>query len=410
MSRITVIGAGVVGICCALTLQRRGHTVLLVDRSAPASETSFGNAGVICDCGIHPLADPALIPRIPRLLANRDTRFQLQYGEIPWLTPWLTRALRNMNSRTFGRHTTLVADIAGDAVARHKALMREAGSIHLLNDTGWLKLYRQVRDLAGIPALAENFRSHGVSCEQVNTDEIRDMEPDLGLTYAGGLWMNRTPSVRNPHALAESYYQLFIQAGGMFRQASVDSLTASGDGWRITTPDESRDADAVVMAAGPWSNALLAPLGVHLPFVQERGYHMMFSPQPGRTLHRAIIDPIAGIVMNPMASGIRVSTGANITARESAPNPAQLNKLMPLIRQTFPMDRELLEEPWMGRRTSTADSLPLIGPIKKLPGVFIATGHSHLGLTLAPITAEWVADAVDGQPNPRNEPFLPDRT
>lgn len=409
MSRIAVVGAGIVGICCALELQRRGHRVLLLDRSGPATETSYGNAGVICDCGIHPLADPALIPAIPRLITNRDSRFHVEYAELPRLAPWLSRVAMNMNRRTFDRNTTRVAGLAADAVARHRQLMAASGCQQMLNDTGWLKLYRHPGDFRGVPALAHSFHDHGVACEIVDAAQIRDLEPDLSLDYAGGLWMNRTPTLRNPAALAKAYFALFSGSGGEFRIGAVRALTPQPRGWQLAMEDGTEDTDAILVTAGAWCNALLAPLGITLPFIQERGYHMMFDAQPGRVLNRSIIDTAAGFVMTPMEHGLRVTTGANITARERKPNPVQLHKLMPLIRRTFPLAQALLEQPWMGRRTSTADSLPLIGPVANRPGLFVATGHGHLGLTLAPVTAALVADEIDHRPDSRCRPFHPGR-
>ena len=222
--------------------------------------------------------------------------------------------------------------------------------------------------------------------------------------------MNRTPSVRNPEALADSYLQLFLKSGGAFTRKSVQALGTSARGWRISGNGLDATVDGLVIACGPWSNSLLAPLGVRLPIIQERGYHMMFGVEPGRVLNRSIVDPVAGFVLTPMDQGIRATTGSNITVRERPPNPVQLDKLKALMRRTFPLGEELLDAPWMGRRISTPDSLPLIGPLTDRPGLFIATGHGHLGLTLAPVTAEWLADEIEGNPSPSCRPFYPDRT
>ena len=409
MPSIAVVGAGIVGICCALSLNRRGHDVLMLDRRPPASETSYGNAGIIANSEIHPLADPSLIPQIPRLLLNRDTRFQLEYAELFRLTPWLARLCSHLNVRSFTRHGGLVSGIALDAVGRHRTLMQQAGSLYLLNDTGFLKVYRREQDLAGARGLAEDYERHGIECEAVSTARIRELEPDLSREFPGGLWLRGTPSVTNPAALAKSYFDLLLREGGRFNQTSVRGLRRSGESWTLFTETGTVETERIVMAAGAWSNSLLEPLGVRLPFVQERGYHMMYTPAPGKTLQRPVSDPLAGFVLAPMESGIRVTTGANLTAAERVPNPVQLKKLRPLVHGTFPLDAEQLPEPWMGRRTSTADSLPLIGPVRHRPGLLVATGHGHLGLTLAPVTGELLADEVDGRPNPATRPFHPGR-
>ena len=69
---VAVLGAGIVGISCALHLHRRGFEVTLVDRREPGSETSFGNSGVIGRASIAPLSQPAIWRKLPRYAANRD--------------------------------------------------------------------------------------------------------------------------------------------------------------------------------------------------------------------------------------------------------------------------------------------------------------------------------------------------
>ncbi len=409
MSRILVLGAGIVGICCALSLRRRGHDVTLIDRSPPASETSHGNAGVIAQCGIHPLADPALLSSAPRLLLNRDTRFHLEYAELPWLAGWLGRFAANMNRRAFVRHTDILASIAVDAVDRHRALMNETGTSSLLNDTGWLHLLPPGTSPAAAQSMVDDLLPRGIPCKPVSAARIRELEPDLKAVPDIGLWMTGTPSVSDPAALARGYHDYFLGLGGRFQGASARAISPVDNGWRVDTDSESLDADQVVMALGAWSNTLLAPLGIRLPFVQERGYHMMFAPAPGKRLHRSMLESRAGFVLTPMSAGIRCTTGCNLSAREREPNPVQLRRLMPVIRDTFPLGEELLETPWMGRRTSTPDSLPLIGSPEGHRGLVIATGHGHLGLTLGPVTGELVADEIDGKPNPLARPFSPAR-
>ncbi|SEG15297.1 FAD dependent oxidoreductase [Oceanospirillum linum] len=55
---VIVIGAGIVGISCALKLQSEGHRVLVLDRNGVAKETSSGNAGAFAFADIVPLATP----------------------------------------------------------------------------------------------------------------------------------------------------------------------------------------------------------------------------------------------------------------------------------------------------------------------------------------------------------------
>src|SRR5450830_1429887 len=75
-STVAVLGAGMVGVSCALELQRRGHQVTLVDRLGPGRETSYGNAGVLARSSLIPFNNPGLWASLPTLLKNRTAQFR----------------------------------------------------------------------------------------------------------------------------------------------------------------------------------------------------------------------------------------------------------------------------------------------------------------------------------------------
>jgi len=408
-SPVIVLGAGIVGICCALEIQRRGRKVLLLDPARPMSETSHGNAGIICNSGIHPLASPQLIREAPRLLSNRDPKLLLRYKEVPGMARWLWQFGRNCTTRKFRETTAVLMTLTRDALPRHLRLMEEAGCRHLLQETGWLKLYRSEASFrAGceeIPWLDQA----GVESEILNAVGLRALEPDLGPSYVGGVWLKNTHSVSDPAALGTAYLTLFLKAGGSIERRAATNLVKSGDTWQVVADDIVYTADHVVVAIGAWSNTLLGRIGVRLPYVMERGYHMMFDYPERARLGRSIVDQDFGFVITPMQQGLRATTASNLVARERPPDPRQLDRLLPEISRTFPVGSPQLDRPWMGRRVSTPDSLPLIGPLKDHPGIIIATGHGHLGLTFAPVTGQFVADEVFDSPHPLSAPLTPNR-
>ena len=124
---VTVVGAGIVGICCALELQRRGFAVSLLDRRGPGEETSSGNAGILSYSNITPLADPALLPRLHRLILNLDDDFLLHYPQLPSLLPWLLRFVARCRRDTFLSDGDAMNQLTGASVELHKQWIGEAG-------------------------------------------------------------------------------------------------------------------------------------------------------------------------------------------------------------------------------------------------------------------------------------------
>jgi D-amino-acid dehydrogenase len=114
--RVAVIGAGIVGVSCALHLQRSGQSVTLIDPRAPGTATSFGNAGGIVTGAVTPNSTPALWRDIPRMLFDRDSAVRVRWSYLPQIAPWLLRFL------LAGRHSRVqaIADALHPLSITHK--------------------------------------------------------------------------------------------------------------------------------------------------------------------------------------------------------------------------------------------------------------------------------------------------
>jgi len=118
------------------------------------------------------------------------------------------------------------------------------------------------------------------------------------------------------------------------------------------------------------------------------------------SLSRPIFDVDGSYVMAPMDMGLRVSTASNLVHRETAPDPRQVMQVMPRVCEAFPIDKTLLDEPWMGRRPTVPDSLPIIGPAPRHENLWLAFAHSHMGFTMGPITGQLIANYISGAEQP----------
>jgi D-amino-acid dehydrogenase len=193
---------------------------------------------------------------------------------------------------------------------------------------------------------------------------------------------------------------MFVEAGGQFERVAVQSLHPSANGWEVVTDQGSENTPRVVVCLGAWTPGLTGQLGYANPLAIERGYHTVFSPSGEARLTRPIYDVDASYVMAPMQAGLRVSSGSNLVRRETKPDPRQLARVAPRIREAFPIGEELLPEPWMGRRSTVPDTLPIIGPAPRHQNLWLAFAHSHMGLTMGPITGQLIANFISGSEQP----------
>jgi D-amino-acid dehydrogenase len=155
----------------------------------------------------------------------------------------------------------------------------------------------------------------------------------------------------------------------------------------------------VVVAAGAWSRRLLDPLGLRLALESQRGYHVQF--QGGRdTVSRTVVLADRKIFVTPMEDGLRVGGTVEIGGLEHPPDPRRAAILERIARETFDGLDDLQTTQWMGHRPCMPDSVPVIGPAAGRPGLWLAVGHGHLGLTDSINTAQSIASGmlVKGRP------------
>ncbi len=275
---IAVIGAGMVGVSCALELAERGLAVTLVDPLEPRGRASFGNAGVISRSSIIPLAGPGVWRKLPRHALNRDAALRLRYRALPHYARWGLAFLRRCDAASVRKAAAALNPLCAGALAAHLKRAERLRVARLIRREGSLKLYRTERAFAAGAGERALFAEHGVRFEVLDGDAVAALEPALTRRFARGVLTPDTASVDDPGALVEAYARAFAEAGGTIRRARVEALADDGERVALRLPDGVLVARQAVIAAGARADALLKPLGYRLPLAAERGYHRHFAP------------------------------------------------------------------------------------------------------------------------------------
>lgn len=408
---VIVLGAGMVGVSAALALQARGRNVVLVDRRPAAEETSYGNAGLIQREGVVPYAFPRAWKTILKSALNQTTQSHVHWSALPWIAPALYRYWRYGAPERVEATSHAAAPLVERSLIEHEALTQAAGATALVRRTGYLKVFRDEALLAAELALDEGSRKRwGVTAEPKTETELRTLEPHLSGPFAGGMLMPQPWSVASPGALGKAYADLFVKRGGVFLTADATLLQSTAGGWMIPRVEGAISAPDAVVALGPWSDAVLRRLGIRLPFFVKRGYHMHYRQLGNAIPSRPIIDGDNGYLLSPMHGGIRLTTGAEFARHEAAPTPVQLGKVEPLARALFPLGDRAEIAPWLGARPCLPDMLPMVGAVPGYSGLWIDSGHHHLGFTLGPVTGRLLAEIMTGEaPFTDPRPYRVDR-
>lgn len=396
--RVVVVGAGIVGLSCALHAQQRGHRVTVVDPRGFAGGASAGNAGILAVSDCVPIATPELLRRVPRMLFDRDSPLTMRWSYAPRIAPWLYRFLRSGTARRIGPAMESLARLLSQAKSAHRELAAMAGAQHFIKPTGWIKAFERDETYDAAQVDVERMRKHGVECQYLDHAALQERQPNLSDIFRHAIFHPACDQVIDPAAYVQAYGQEFLRRGGSYIRAEILALERKGGvATAVRSQTDKYDGDCFVIAAGAWSKKLCADAGAAVPLDTERGYHIVLGGQEDELPSAPVYWGERSIVMSPQGGSLRVTSSVELAGLHRPADFSKLRKLIPEIRRAHrrPPGRVLAE--WLGFRPSMPDSLPVIGRAPAADNTFLAFGHGHLGLTLGPISGALVAQLIDGE-------------
>jgi D-amino-acid dehydrogenase len=408
---VVVIGAGAVGTATAVNLVRMGLPVVMVDERGPGEGCSFGNAGALSPGSVAPIALPGMVAKVPQWLNDPLGPLRVRWRYLPRAAPWLARWLLASRPAQVDRSAAALGPLIGPVFDEYRRLLGDNVYGALIRREGQLYVWESTapsRSEAVAHALRER---HGVDVTWLTPGELQEMEPALAPIFARGLFLPGNGQTVQPQALVAALADAAMGDGAtLLRARVVDLLPREGGGAAVRLEDGRQlDARAVVLAAGAWSNRLAARLGVRIPLETERGYHAML-PEGEGLVRRPVMHGDRSFIASPMTGGLRVAGTVEIAGLDAPADEARAKALAVQARRMFPGLGESEASLWMGCRPSIPDSLPVIGRCPGAPGVVLAFGHGHLGMTGAPMTGRLVAELLTGRPTAIDlTPYRPDR-
>ena len=393
--KISVLGAGVIGLTSAWWLAEAGHEVVLIDRAAgPASEASRANGAQLSYRYVTPMASPKMLGQLPGLLFPGENAIKVSLDRD--LIGWGVRFLKACTSTEVAR--TTVAQLALAELSRVE-LERLLGKVPLdfgLRTAGKLVVFRKQADLAA--ARPED----GASSEVLTPQQCLALEPALTLRpddFVGGIY-TASEQVGDCGAFCD---QLFARLGQSNR-VELRMSTAIGrpvvKNRRMTgveTDQGGIEADLFVLALGSGARAFARSCGFDLPIYPVKGHSITIANHGVPALTHSVTDYSRKIVYAPLDVGIRVAGFADFQGYDTAPASSRIAQLEGAAAGTFGLKAANGVEPWAGLRPMTPDSRPVIGP-SPLEGLFLNTGQGMLGWTLACGSARLSTDLIEGKP------------
>ena len=407
---VVIIGCGVIGVTAAWFLARAGAAVTVVERrEGPALETSFANGSMLTPSLSAPWNSPGVWLTVLKYLGRKEAALLVRPAAFPGLFAWGYRFLRdssparheaNMkkNLRLCNYTIEKMDEILSDSFIEHDA--NQAGIIEVCRDQAAMKRGRERCRWLGADA---------VPVEELGPREVVEREPALEAIageLAGGFYFP-ADRVGDAYKFSCGLARRTEELGAVFRFGeTAEGLLGTRrrvSGVRLRGGEEIR-ADRVVVAAGSYTGKLVRPLGVRVPVCPAKGYSLT-APMPNGlpTPAHAVLDDRykAGVV--PLGGRrIRVGGTVEFTGFNSVLSPERVANLRNLLAAVLPRHAERIApahlRAWCGLRSASPDGVPIIGPTP-IGGLHLATGHGHLGWSMAAGTGKALAQRlIGGQP------------
>lgn len=404
---VVVIGAGSVGICTAYYLAFRGARVTVVDQGRVGKGCSEGNAGQITP-GHLPLPQPGTMWRNLYWLTRRDSPLFIKPDLLVRHIDWFLKFARSCSHLQTARATRVLCELGRLSYRLFKQL---AARVEFgFEEQGRVEVAADDATLANTVKEARLLRRYGFDFHVLSGREVRKWIPQMRGPVSGGVYYPESAHCE-PYRFVRAVAGLAAAQGAEILEGVrvLRFLTSGEQVEGVVTSRGPLAADYVVAAAGAWTPLLVKQLGIRLPVLPGKGYHVDFPAMPHLPT-RPLVLVRERVFVTPMNGRVRFAGTMEFSGYNLDLDERRLRLILAAAGRNFGASGEEVVDRWCHWRPMSADGLPFVGPTRRFPNLWIAAGHGMLGLTQGPATGWIVANGILGQVQEVDiSPLSPDR-
>jgi len=398
---VVVIGGGIMGLCCAYYLNREGHRVQVLDKSAMDGGASYVNAGYLTPSHIIPLASPGMMAKGIKWMFDSSSPFYMK----PRLDPDFLKWAWQFNRSSTPSHVKKAIPIIAEINVLSKALFQELhdsgdlGDFQLVKE-GLLMLYKSEKGGRDEREVMQRVQDLGLEARELSLEELTILQPGLSPEIKGAVHY-QCDAHTTPTQVMDKLKSYLSKTGvDIHPQTEVQGFSHTAD--RLTGVKTNRGAfpaEEVVLASGAWSPILARELGLKLSLQAGKGYRIdIHRPTPVR-LPAILME--AKVAVTPMQGFTRLAgtmefSGINHHIRKN--RVAAIARLAETYYENFTVEPRDEEKAACGLRPVTPDGLPYIGRVSHWKNLSLATGHAMMGWSLGPVTGKLISEIISEKP------------
>lgn len=396
---VVIVGAGVIGLASALALLEAGRGVRVIDSGRVGGGASHGNCGTITPSHAPPLAAPGMVAIALRWMLTPDAPLYIKPRIDPGLWRWLLGFAARCNPRDWQRSALGKSALLNDSRARLARWVHDYGLDCEFSESGVDYVFRDPKAFAEGQEEIHALRELGVVAEAIDGRHYEAMEPALKPGVAGALRFDGDAVLR-PDRYVDELARLVRERGGeVVEECAFESVDTDAEGICVRTSQGTLHARDVVFALGAWSPRLAASIGfpgLRHAMQPGKGYSITYSA-PSLVPRRPIVLRERSVCVTAWGSGFRLGSTMEFSGYDDTLNTQRLAALERGAAEYLrrPVGPEVREK-WYGWRPMCIDDVPLIGRVPGRDGLWIATGHGMMGVSMSAATGQLVADLVSG--------------
>jgi D-amino-acid dehydrogenase len=409
MSKVLIIGGGIVGLTSAYYLQKKGYEVTILDKGDITDNCSFGNAGMIVPSHFVPLAAPGMIKQGIRWMFDSKSPFYVRPSLNANLINWGLKFMKHATAKHVSHSAEPLRDLSLLSKKLYEGLAKEPDFDFELTNNGILAFYKTEKAGEEEAHLAARAIELGLDMAVLSVDECRALQPDLKLDVLGAVHY-RCDAHLYPTKLMNALLKYLTNNGvNIIRGKEVDKIETAGNRiMKVFTGNQAWEAEQYVIATGSWSPAVAKMADIKISLMPGKGYSFM-EPEPQNRLTIPALLCEARVAITPMNGQIRYGGTMELDKINNRINMQRVKGIVESVPAYFPDLKPAIpaeKDIWYGFRPSSPDGLPYIGRSEKRENLVIATGHGMMGLSLGPATGLLVSQIVAGMATDlKLEPF-----
>lgn len=411
MSKVIIVGAGIIGLSSAYFLVKRGMEVVLIDKGVPGGACTSGNMGWVAPSLSEPVPAPGLVKTSLKWMLKKDSPLYIKPTAVPSLSSWLIQFWKFCNQESFKASFQAGLELNRKTLQLFDEL-EEAGEVHFESyRKGLLNLFLDESSIEKRIEELKPVQQIGVHEPEVKTrDELLKMEPTISEKVKGGVYLPAERHVR-PESFSKGLHDWLMNNGVTILQDCevTDFVVERGSITAVRADNELYEGDEFLVTAGAWVGLLMKKVGKNLPITAGKGYSVTIS-SPSFNIQQPVYLGDSKVAISPFKNAIRIGGTMELSGINTHFDERRLSNLRQSFNQYFRKPISGKEQKWVGMRPMTPDGLPVLGKLEGYENLYVATGHAMSGMAMSLSTGVIMSELIsEGKTDIPIQPFAPGR-